>query len=90
MDENQKASLYTALIAARAANRAAVRLHAVLAAKGVLTNADIEALRHLHLREFDAAFDGVRHEDANREIEELREELDKLWQMSVQVPLRSA
>lgn len=90
MDAEQRAICHANGITAIAANRAVIRLHAVLAAAGILSNAHVEALRHAHLHDFDALFDDTSNAAVRKHLEEAREVLDALWQAAVQVPLPGA
>lgn len=87
MSQNQNAEIWATAISAMAANRAIVRLHALLAVKGDLNEQEIEALRHLHLHDFDVSFESMPNERARKAIDETRAQLDALWQAANQVPL---
>lgn len=88
MSPDEKATIFATVVSAQAGNKAIVRLHALLAAKGVINNAEVEALRHLHLRDFDLSFDELQNEVGRAALASDRAVLDKLWQSAVQVPLR--
>ena len=90
MDEAQKAELLAASIASIAANKAVVRLHALLAAQGAIDAGAIETLRHLHLRDFDVSTSAVLHQGGRQAIEDIRLLVDDLWQAAIQVDLPSA
>lgn len=80
MDDKQKARVIAIGIAADAANKAIIRLFTTLHAKGIFSDEEVEAFRHLHLRSFDAAIGHMRHEGVRSALEDQHEELDRLWE----------
>lgn len=89
MDETQKAVVWACGITGLAANRAVIRLHALLAAQGTIDGGAVESLRHLHLRDFESAADEAPNEDARKALEIARSDLEQMWKSASQVPLRS-
>lgn len=83
MNEGQKAETYCALVSAMAANRAHIRLCRMLAAKGIFDRAEMEAMRQLHLLDFDATIDEMPHAAAREALHDARVVLDADWQKSV-------
>lgn len=84
--EQPNAGILAAIASAAAANRALIRLHALLAAKGVLGNAEIEGLRHLHLHDFDQLFGSTDDQAVRERVARDRDLFEADWQKAMQVP----
>lgn len=83
---NYEASLWAARVSALVANRAVIRLHAMLLGKGFIDSDEVELLRHLHLHDFDQSLDESTFEDARSSLEDDRKVMDEMWQSAIQVP----
>lgn len=88
MERADKAMRFAEGIATVAANQAVIRLCAILAAKGTIDNAEVEAIRHLHLHSFDSVSGLAETPGPERKaLEEIRAAFDSKWGLVEQVQL---
>lgn len=88
MAGTRKGDPLAAMASAFVANRMVIRLIAILAAKGSLGEAEVEALRHLHLHDFDGLFASQPNAEAREAMSRDRDLLERDWDKAKQVPFR--
>lgn len=88
MAGERKGNALAGMASAFVANRTVIRLVAILAAKGVLDAGEVEALRHLHLHDFDELFASQPDKEAREAMARDRDLLERDWQAAQQVPFR--
>ena len=83
MDDQARAIVFANGISAAVANRAIIRLMQLLATKELLSVADLEEFRNLHLSDFEAVFEETDHPDAREAVDGTRDLLDWRWQLAI-------